>query len=181
MPAPRDLTRRRQLLRQRRWWLNVTSDLPGRPLDTPAFDSSPDPDNPGWLNWQMTDASRYNGTVLGKMIVRSEGDHKARLRMFPEHRHSNLRNAVHGGVTLGFIDVAMFGASRMFGLIEAGAAVTLDLSVQFIGAGAIGEPLEAEVELLRETGRLLFMRGIVSQGDERVAAFSGTIRKPTKR
>jgi uncharacterized protein (TIGR00369 family) len=154
-------------------------------LDTPAFDSSPDPDNPGWLNWQMTDPTRYNGTVLGKMLVRSEGDgpndKRARLRMFPEHRHSNLRDAVHGGVTLGFIDVAMFGASRMFGLIEAGAAVTLDLSVQFIGAGVIGKPLDAEVELLKETGRLLFMRGIVVQGDERVAAFSGTIRKPTKK
>ena len=150
-------------------------------MDTPAFDSSPDPDNPGWLNWQMTDASRYNGTVLGKMLVRSEGEGKARLRMFPGHTHSNLSNAVHGGVTLGFIDVAMFGASRMFGLIEAGTAVTLDLSVQFIGAGVVGEPLDAEVELLRETGRLLFMRGLVLQGENRIAAFSGTIRKPTKR
>jgi len=150
-------------------------------LDTPAFNSSPDPDNPGWLNWQMTDPSRYNGTVLGKMLVRSEGEGKARLRMFPEHRHSNLRDAVHGGVTLGFIDAAMFGASRLFGSITAGTAVTLDLSVQFIGAGVIGKPLDAEVELLKETGRLLFMRGIVVQGDERVAAFSGTIRKPTKR
>jgi acyl-coenzyme A thioesterase PaaI-like protein len=100
---------------------------------------------------------------------------------FSCNRHSNLRDAVHGGVTLGFIDVAMFGASRMFGLIEAGAAVTLDLSVQFIGAGVIGEPLEAEVELLKETGRLLFMRGIVSQGESRVAAFSGTIRKPSQK
>jgi len=150
-------------------------------LDTSAFNSSPDPDNPGWLNWQMNDPSRYNGTVLGKMLVRSEGEGKARLRMFPEHRHSNLRNAVHGGVTLGFIDAAMFGASRLFGSITAGTAVTLDLSVQFIGAGVIGAPLDAEVELLKETGRLLFMRGIVVQGDERVAAFSGTIRKPTKR
>jgi uncharacterized protein (TIGR00369 family) len=160
---------------------NGIFDLADAPLDTPAFDSSPDPDNPGWLNWQMTDPTRYNGTVLGKMLVRSEGPGKAGLRMFPEHRHSNLRNAVHGGVTLGFIDVAMFGASRMFGLIEAGTAVTLDLSVQFIGAGVIGKPLDAEVELLKETGRLLFMRGIVVQDDERIAAFSGTIRKPTKR
>jgi len=160
---------------------NGTSDLADAPLDTPAFDSSPDPDNPGWLNWQMTDPTRYNGTVLGKMLVRSEGKGKARLRMFPEHRHSNLRNAVHGGVTLGFIDAAMFGASRMFESITAGTAVTLDLSVQFIGAGVVGEPLDAEVELLKETGRLLFLRGIVVQGDERVAAFSGTIRKPTKR
>jgi hypothetical protein len=34
---------------------------------------------------------------------------------------------------------------------------------------------------LKETGRLLFMRGIVTQGDERVAAFSGTIRKPSRK
>ena len=150
-------------------------------MDTPAFDCSPDPDNPGWLTWQMNDASRYNGTVLGKMLVRSEGEHKARLRMFLGHIHSNLSNSVHGGVTLGFVDVAMFGASRMFGLIDAGTAVTLDLSVQFIGAGVIGEPLDAEVELLKETGRLLFMRGLVLQGENRIAAFSGTIRKPTRR
>jgi len=150
-------------------------------LDKPAFDNSPDPDNPGWLNWRMTDATRYNGTALGKILIRSEGEGRARLRMFPEHRHSNLREAVHGGVTLGFIDVAMFGASRMFGSITAGTAVTLDLSVQFIGAGIIGEPLDAEVELLKETGRLLFLRGILLQGDERVAAFSGTIRKPTQK
>ena len=146
-------------------------------MDTPAFDSSPDPDNPGWFNWQMVDASRYNGTVLGKLIVRSEGEGRARLRMFPEHRHSNLGNAIHGGTTLGFIDVALFGAARMFGLIDTGLAVTLDLSVQFIGAGRLNEPLDAEVELLKETRRLLFMRGLVLQSGDRIAGFSGTIRK----
>jgi uncharacterized protein (TIGR00369 family) len=153
--------------------LNGTSKL-----DTPAFDNSPDPENPGWFNWQMVDTSRYNGQTLGKMLVRSDGEGKARLRMFPEHRHSNLGNNVHGGTTLGFIDVALFGAARMFGLIEAGTAVTLDLSVQFIGAGAINMPLDAQVELLKETRRLLFLRGLIVQGDDRIAAFSGTIRKP---
>ena len=150
-------------------------------METPAFDNSLDPDNPGWLKWDMTDPSRYNGTVIGKILVRSDGEGKARLRMFPGHMHSNLSGVVHGGTTLGFIDVAMFGASRMFGLIEAGTAVTLDLSVQFIGAGVIGEALDAEVELLKETGRLLFMRGLIVQGDNRIAAFSGTIRKPTRK
>jgi hypothetical protein len=55
------------------------------------------------------------------------------------------------------------------------------LSVQFMGAGAVDEPMDAEVELLKETGRLLFLRGLVLQGERRVAAFSGTIRKPSKR
>lgn len=149
--------------------------------DRVGFRSEPDPDNPGWLTWSLLDERRYNGQVLGKMIVRSEGEGRARLRMFPGLKHSNLANHVHGGTTLGFIDVSLFGAARMFGLIEAGTAVTLDLSVQFLGSGAVDVPLDAEVELLRETRRLLFMRGLVVQGDNRVAAFAGTIRKPTAR
>ncbi|MFM9852825.1 MAG: PaaI family thioesterase [Sphingomonadaceae bacterium] len=149
--------------------------------DNRGFISEPDPDNPGWLTWELLDKRRFNGQVLGKMIVRKESESKARLRMFPGIKHSNLSNNVHGGITLAFIDVSLFGASRMFGLIEAGTAVTLDLSTQFIGAGAIDIPLEAEVELLKETGRLLFLRGLIVQGDNRIAAFAGTIRKPTKR
>ena len=147
--------------------------------DDAAFRFSEDPDHPGWHSWSLSDETRYNG-FLGPLLVKREGDH-ARVRMLPEHKHSNLSGAVHGGTTLGFIDVALFGASRVFGLIEAGTAVTLDLSVQFIGAGKTGETMEAKVELLRETRRLLFLRGLVTQGTEKIAAFSGTIRKSSTR
>ncbi len=147
--------------------------------DDAAFIFGDDPDHPGWQTWQLSDETRYNA-FLGPLLVRREAN-VARVRMMPERKHSNLANAVHGGTTLGFIDVALFGASRAFGLIEAGTAVTLDLSVQFIGAGATGIALEAEVELLRETRRLLFLRGLVVQSDDKVAAFSGTIRKSTAR
>ena len=37
----------------------------------------------------------------------------------------------------------------------------------------------ARVELLRETGRLLFLRGLVVQEAGTVASFSGTVRKST--
>jgi uncharacterized protein (TIGR00369 family) len=137
-----------------------------------------DPDHPGWMRWGFTDPTRYN-SFLGPMLVKVDAG-IARVRMTPERRHSNLRDNVHGGAMLGFIDVALFAASRSFGLIAAGSAVTLDLSVQFIGGGQIGELLEAQVELLKETGRLLFLRGLVVQGDEKVASFTGTIRKSTK-
>lgn len=150
-------------------------------MSIPQFTVGPDPDHPGWLSWDLIDPRRYNTQILGKMLVRSEGEGRARLRMFPTMRHSNLGDNLHGGTTLGFIDVALFGAARMFGLIEAGTAVTLDLSTQFLGSGAVDIPLDAEVELLRETRRLLFLRGLVVQGDNRIAAFAGTIRKPTAR
>ena len=148
--------------------------------DRPAFLHAPDPANPGWLTWELSDPTRFN-RVLGKMLVRLEDDGRARVRMFPDHGHGNLSGALHGGVSLAFIDIALFAGARLFGLVEAGTAVTLDLSTQFIAAGRIGEPLDAEVELLRETGRLLFMRGLLVQGDDTIAGFSGTIRKPGAR
>ena len=146
-------------------------------LTTPApfFTYADDPENPGWKIWQATDPSRFN-SLLGQLTVKLDGE-IARVRMTPERRHSNLRDHMHGGALLGFIDMAMFAACRGFGVLTAGAAVTLDLSTQFIGGAAIGAPVEAQVELLRETGRMLFVRGVVVQGDERVAAFSGTLRK----
>jgi acyl-coenzyme A thioesterase PaaI-like protein len=56
-------------------------------------------------------------------------------------------------------------------------AVTLDCSAQFLSPGEIGHPLDAEVELMRETGRLAFFRGRVLQDETLVAAFTGTLRK----
>ena len=137
------------------------------------------PDQPGWRRWHFTDPTRFN-QLIGPMAFRVD-DRLARVRWTPERHHSNLRDAVHGGALLGFIDIALFAASRGFGLTAAGTAVTLGLDTQFIGEGRIGEPLEARVELLRETGRLLFLRGLVVQGEDDavVAAFSGTIRKPS--
>ena len=144
----------------------------------PAFVYEEHPDHPGWMRWGTRDTTRFNA-FLGDMIVRVD-DRVARVRMTPERRHSNMGDRVHGGALLGFIDVALFAASRSFGLIGAGVAVTLDLNTHFIGGGRLGEPLEARIELLKETGRMLFLRGLLVQGEgEVVAEFSGTIRKPS--
>lgn len=141
----------------------------------PHFTFEDDPDHPGWKRWALRDHSRFNA-FLGPILTRIEGD-KALVRMVPGREHSNLRDSTHGGALLGFIDVALFAAARSFGVLSAGGAVTLDLSAQFIGTSRIGEPIVAEVELLRETGRMLFMRGLVRQEGTILASFSGTVRK----
>ncbi|TCD05317.1 PaaI family thioesterase [Erythrobacteraceae bacterium CFH 75059] len=140
------------------------------------FDHQPDPDHPGWHTWDLKDETRFNGAVMGKLLVRREGDH-CRLRMFPERRHTNLQNMVHGAVTLGLIDIALFAALRTLSDNDPGRAVTLELSSQFIGAGKPDEPLDAVTELLRETRQFVFLRGQVVQRDHLVASFSGMIRK----
>ena len=146
--------------------------------DTPSpfFSYEDDPDLPGWKRWQFRDSTRFN-SFLEPLQVKLE-DGKARVRMMPRHDHSNMRDNVHGGALLGFMDVALFAASRAFGVLSAGGAVTLDLSAQFIGGGMIGEPLEAHIELLRETSRMLFLRGLILQeGRPTIASFTGTLRK----
>ena len=141
----------------------------------PVFDFGPDPGNPGWHSWRLRDDTRYNG-FLGPLLVRREED-GARVRMMPRRIHTNLQNSIHGGTTMGFADVALFAAARVMGILEAGSAVTLDMSFQFIGTGRCDVYMDAEVDVLRETRRLIFLRGLIVQDDSRIAAFSGTIRK----
>ncbi|MET3827500.1 MULTISPECIES: PaaI family thioesterase [Sphingomonas] len=143
---------------------------------TAPFTFDDDPDLAGWKRWQFHDATRYNA-FLEPLQVRVEGE-IARVRMMPRQAHSNMRGHVHGGALLGFMDVALFAAARGFDVLSAGGAVTLDLSAQFIGGGALDVPLEARIELLRETRNLLFLRGLIVQDHTpTIASFSGTLRK----
>lgn len=154
-------------------------------MTPPPFECAPDPEHPGWFRWRLTNPKRYNEAVLGRMLARVEGD-KARVRIFPvEHLTNNVGN-VHGAATLGLIDIALFAAGKLLRDIDAGGAVTIGIDTQFIGAGDAGKPLDAVVEVLRETGRMVFLRGLVVQGeapeDEKiVAAFSATTRKPSRK
>ena len=80
---------------------------------------------------------------------------------------------------MSLMDVAMFSTLYVLRGINAGKSVTIDLQAQFISSGNIARPLDAVVEVLRETRRLAFLRGLVVQGDDLVASFSGTTRKPS--
>ncbi len=148
----------------------------------PLIRHAPDPDHPGWWTWDVGErpegTQRYNAT-LGKLLVRGEGEGKARCRMFPDIAHSNLGDFAHGGAILTFIDMAMFAGGHAAGA-DIAYSVTLDLSAQFLSPGRLGVPLDCTVELLRETKRLAFLRGLVVQGDEIVASWSGTLRKGPK-
>lgn len=144
----------------------------------PLIRHEPDPDFPGWWSWDIAVGrapERFNA-VIGKLLVRPDGPGRATCRMFPEERHANLGDMVHGGAILTFVDMAFFAGGRLAGA-EVMRAVTLDCNVRFLAPGRIGLPLDAEVELLRETKRLAFFAGRVVQAGELVAHFTGTLRK----
>lgn len=134
----------------------------------------------GWYSWDLHDKTRYNGAVLGHLRVRRE-ESRTRLRMIPEHKHTNIQEIIHGAVTLGLIDIALFAGAQTLGRGHDGPMVTLELSTQFVGAGDPSRPLDALSELVQETGKLAFVRGEVVQGDDKVAAYSGIVRKLSRR
>jgi uncharacterized protein (TIGR00369 family) len=141
----------------------------------PLIRHAPDPDHPGWWSWDVSGEPRYSAT-LGKLLVRGEGEGRGRCRMFPDRRHANLGEAVHGGAILTFIDMAIFAGGYAAGA-DIGPSVTLDLSTQFLSPARFEIPLDATVELLRESRRMAVMRGLVEQEGRAVAAWSGSLRK----
>jgi uncharacterized protein (TIGR00369 family) len=96
--------------------------------------------------------------------------------MIPGLGQSNYGDVVHGGAVMTFIDIALYAGGKMAGIADV-RAVTLDCAVQFVSPGKLDIPLDANVELMRETRRLAFLRGTVEQEAGIVAAFSATLRK----
>ena len=146
------------------------------------FDFGEAEGHPGWYRWDLKDKSRFNWQALGPLRVRRDGE-QCRLRMDVETRHTNLSDNIHGAATLGLIDIALFAGMHILTEQDAGMAVTLELNTQFIGGGKVDRPIDVVVSVLRETRRLLFLRGEVTRDNDThlVAAFSGLVRKPSSR
>ena len=145
-----------------------------------SFECNASPEHPGWLRWRLTDESLFNEAVIGPILIRQESEDTARVRIFPRPEHRNNGHNVHGAVSLALIDIGLFAAMKLLRDVDAAGAMTLGLDSQFIGRGDPARPLDALVQVLRETGRLGFLRGTVVQDDDLVAAFSATIRKPSQ-
>ncbi len=131
----------------------------------------------GWIRWEGK-AARF-GEMLGghwHRVVDGVGE----LRADPEDRHLNNNGFLHGGYLMSIADQALFTIARGRLSREVGA-VTLTCNSEFLGAGVAGKPIFATGEVLRETGKMLFIRGLLSQAGEPILAFSGTLRKVPRR
>lgn len=135
-----------------------------------------DPDNPGWQVRRAPALDRF-ADIFGDIRVRVEPDGKARVRVDALPLHRNIVEKVHGGFVLALIDQVLFVGPCALGIQGAIGGLTIDTSAQFFGPLAIGRPIDAVVEVLRETGKMVFMRGLIEQDGTAAVSFAGTIRK----
>jgi uncharacterized protein (TIGR00369 family) len=93
-------------------------------------------------------------------------------------RHGNYAGGVHGGAILTFADYALclvVGRAADEGT-NSSFAMTVSIAVEFLDAGRIGLPLEAQGEPLQVTGRMAFARGTITQEGRIIALWSGVCR-----
>jgi uncharacterized protein (TIGR00369 family) len=151
-------------------------DAPATSRPTGARD---DPDHPGWLSYGEFPEGSF-AAATGKLLFRADGPARGIARMNVEPRHLNLGGSIHGGAVMSFIDMALFAAGRCAGMSE-GQYVTLDLTTHFVARGRAGLPLEAHVELVRQTRSLAFLQGVVRQEGEACYSFTGTLKRLRER
>ena len=131
-------------------------------------------DADGWQHWDSRDHGRFDAAI-GPIRTRVEGE-RVRVRIDVTTAQLNMGDRVHGGAILTLVDNALFIGARLLGVLD-GRGVTADLTAHFVGGAGEGEALDAVVEVVRATGRTVFLRGLVEQGTETIADFTGAIRK----
>jgi uncharacterized protein (TIGR00369 family) len=99
-----------------------------------------------------------------------KADGRVRIRFEPRPEHLNSWNAVHGGVILTLLDVALGSASRALDLACIGAT-TVELKANFLAA-ALG-PVTAEGRAQRAGRSLIFAEGEV-RDDQGVTLAKGS-------
>jgi uncharacterized protein (TIGR00369 family) len=128
----------------------------------------------GWISWGM--GQDPFETLVGPFAYRLDGGTVAEIAFQPEHRHLNGAGAVHGGCLMSFADFALFAIAH-HSLKGGVMAVTLTCNSEFLGAGDTDGWITAEGEVLKETGSLIFVRGVLKQRGAPIFAFSGTLKK----
>jgi len=134
------------------------------------------PDGPlkGWLTWSMGQ-DPYE-TYNGPFGFRPEPDGAGLSAFAPQPHHLNGSGAIHGGALMTFADFALFSIAHnaLKGDVQ---TVTLTMNAEFVGAGSLDGLIEARGEVVRETGGLVFVRGLITQRGAPLLSFSGTLRK----
>lgn len=126
----------------------------------------------GWTTWS-TGADPYE-TAIGPFYFKQEGE-RSRAAFEPRPDHCNGSGTIHGGALMSFADFSLFAIAH--NALRGTMAVTLTCNSEFLSAGAPGAVVEATGEVLRETRSLIFVRGLITQGDRPLLAFSGTLKK----
>lgn len=102
---------------------------------------------------------------------------KAAMGLRVEQLHCNMMGICHGGVLMTLADIAAATGVNLICGRKSGSP-TLNLSLDFISAGRLGQWLEAEITHTSVKRLFGFSSGVISNKEGVVARFNGTFYLP---
>lgn len=131
----------------------------------------------GGMEWRLLDEEPTGfDAVLGDLYVRPVPG-GAEARWPPNAGRANLVGGFHGSFLTAAAEQCLILPLYLHGRVSRGGVLVIDLNLQFLAQGDAQRDLFVRVQLLRETGRLGFVRGEVHQDGQMLVAFAATLRK----
>lgn len=103
--------------------------------------------------------------------------HSVSMGLRVEQHHCNMMGFCHGGVLMTLADIAAASGVNIACGKKAGSP-TLNLSLDFISSGHLGQWLEAEISHTSIKRRFGFCSGVINNAKGVVARFNGTFYLP---
>lgn len=119
--------------------------------------------------WVLRSGKAFNSYV-GPFYQREGGD-ALRCGFITDERHGNKRGVTHGGMVATAFDVALGNAS--WDAAAQKPCATVQLNVHYVGALELHAFAEVDIEVIRTTRSLVFLRGVMRTGGRVVATADG--------
>lgn len=127
-----------------------------------------------WAGWRTWDGDPFE-SQSGPFYFRKDDEGRVRCAFRAERRHMNGGGFMHGGCMMTFADFALFAIAHDD--LADSRAVTVSLNGEFVGPAHVGDLVEATGEVVKAGKSMIFVRGVISTGDEAMLTFSGVIKK----
>lgn len=125
--------------------------------------------DPRMQGWRKNTEPGFTA-FIGPLWEKSVGG-RMRYGLLTRDLHVNLNGIVHGGVIATFADFALALESRRIN--NNARQSTIQLDVHFMDAGRIGEFIESECEVTRQTRSITFVSGRILVGERVIATAIG--------
>lgn len=124
------------------------------------------PRDHGWHENTEPGFTSFIGPLWEKHV-----DGRMRYGLLARELHANLNGIVHGGVVATFADFALALESRR---VNGNARQsTIQLDIHFVDAGHLGEFMESECDVTRQTRSVTFVSGRIMSGSRLIATALG--------
>ena len=129
------------------------------------------PSDPASAGWLPLDNDGY-ASLIGPLWHRLDTDGATpRFAMLADRRHVNFQGIVHGGMLMSFADTAL--GVTVWELASRQPCVTVQFGMQFLEAVHVGDFIEVDVEVLRRSRSIVFVRGTLRCGTKPVGSVDG--------